>query len=194
MSNHPCLPRTVLVLLLKVSQPKKRLSLRQTRTDVHPPPPTAISPSRTFVNLGCIHFLLIILFIFQGHSYHIHALQPLSHTVKQTRALKRPLCVEFSVEKRTLSFIQSPPSFLFGVPIRSTSLLVTEWIKMIMAETENMAHLSAWRNSASLGIFKMLNSKNEGCQRKRNYTEADNSVCRLLRLSFPPSPPSGSSH
>ena len=30
---------------------------------------------------------------------------------------------------------------------------------MIMAETENTAHLSAWRNSASLSVFKMLNSK-----------------------------------
>lgn len=49
MPNHPCscLPRTVLVLLLKVSQSKKQISLRQTGTDVHPPPPPAISPSRT---------------------------------------------------------------------------------------------------------------------------------------------------
>ena len=63
------------------------------------------------------------------------------------------------MEKKTLSFIQSPPSFLSGVPIRSTSLLATEVDQMIMAETENTAHLRAWRNSASLSIFKMLNSK-----------------------------------
>lgn len=110
------------------------------------------------MELGCFHILLSTFLIFQSRSCHINALQPLSRTVKQTRAWKGHSTFD-SQWKRELcdsEFSQLP----FWRPCRKHEPPSPHrWIKMIMAETENSAHLSVWRNSASLSNFKMLNSK-----------------------------------
>lgn len=192
MTNNLCWPRTVLVLVLKVSQPRKPLSLRQTRIDVHPSPPTAISPSGAHVKLGRIHILLSTFLIFQGRSCHTNALQPLSRTVKQTRAGKGHSVFD-SQWKREPCHSESS-QLLFWSPIRSTSLLahtggskwswqkLKTWLISVPGET---VHPSV--------TWKCWTPKRRK-SKKTQLHRADNSVYGLLRFSSLLSPPSGPSH
>ena len=101
-----------------------------------------------------------------------HKCSPASITHPPTdKGMKRPFCIWLSVENGTVSFRVLPASFLESHQKHKPSS-PHRWIKMIMAETENMAHLSAWRNSASLSNLKMLNSKKKEAK--------ENSITRRL--------------
>lgn len=69
---------------------------------------------------GCIPILLSTFLIFQGHSCHTNALQPLARAVKQTRAWKGH---SLTRSGKGICVMQNSPSFLSGVPVRSTNLL-----------------------------------------------------------------------
>lgn len=178
MTNHPGLPGNELGLV-KVWQPRKLFSPGQTRRDVYPSPPTAISLSGVQVKLGCIHILLSTFLTVQGCSCP-HSSACIMHSLTDKRIKKAIL----GLTQWETNVIQSSPSFLSGVPVRSTSLPVHTVESKWSWQKLKTGLVSVPGEAVHPSITLKCRTWKEESQRKLNYAEAGNSVRGLLRL-FP---------